>query len=325
MSLNTSAHVCTANKSPQAYIAGLPAWDGVPRLDTWLPHVLDATPHRVGMYHMEYLGLVGRYWLLGMTHRALKPGCRFDAMPVLTGPPGTGKSRLLEVLSGADRFSDEAFDMVWRKTSAEQLQSVWIYEIAELSAFSKSDKRLIKAYVSAHGDAYRQPDTTETHICPRQFVVVGTSNTSKFLTDDDRRYWPVPVQRAINIQWTHTFRDQLFAEAKSRIEEAFNTPDLNVHPGRNFSPAPAGHLHPSACLPLTGVVMPWVTGDNYILLYDSQRRVRYSGIRHCCFDPSPTGVWQIIESRYDATDTRWDRNFQAVTDDFGWLVEVPSC
>lgn len=177
---------------------------------------------------MEYLALVGRYWLLGMTHRALKPGCKFGYMLVLAGPGGTGKSTLLEVLSGTEFFSDTVFEHVWKKTAAEQLQRAWLYEIAELSAFSTADKLRIKAFISGHSDAYRKPYSTEIQLFPRQFVIAGTTNNASWLAaNDDHRFWPVPVPRAINVQWVRTFRDQLFAEASSRIQEALDIPDLS--------------------------------------------------------------------------------------------------
>lgn len=35
--------------------------------------------------------------------------------------------------------------------------------------------------------------------------------------------------------------------------------------------------------------------------------------------------WECSLSIYDTTGAKWWRNFPAVTDDFGWLVEVPAC
>ena len=101
---------------------------------------------------------------------------------------------------------------------------------------------------------------------------------------------------------------------------------LHINTAADEQPVPAGHLHPNACLPLTGVVhLAWLDWDNHIGLHDSQRRERYSGIRHSIFDFKPPCVWQVTEYRYDAIGTRWERRFHAVTDDFGWLIEVPTC
>ncbi len=35
--------------------------------------------------------------------------------------------------------------------------------------------------------------------------------------------------------------------------------------------------------------------------------------------------WECSLSIHDTTGAKWWRNFPAVTDDFGWLVEVPAC
>lgn len=37
------------------------------------------------------------------------------------------------------------------------------------------------------------------------------------------------------------------------------------------------------------------------------------------------GIWDCTEYRYDAQGRDWTRTYAAVTDDFGWLVEVPTC
>ncbi|WP_272971059.1 hypothetical protein [Comamonas terrigena] len=35
--------------------------------------------------------------------------------------------------------------------------------------------------------------------------------------------------------------------------------------------------------------------------------------------------WECRLSIHDTTGAKWYRNFPAITDDFGWLVEVPAC
>lgn len=226
------AHVCTTPKTPIEYINSLPEWDGVPRLDTWLPHVLGQSPKNAGMYHMEYLALVGRNWLLAMVRRAQCPGSRFEQCLVLEGHAGTGKSSLLQVLAGQDFFSDEAADLSWGRATKEQMQRVWLYEIGELAAFSKSDIHSIKSFITSRNDAYRPPYSAETKFAPRQFLVAGSTNNECWRErQSTRRFWPVPVPFAINTRWVYQHRDQLFAEAKARIGEADFMQDLNSHPG----------------------------------------------------------------------------------------------
>lgn len=232
MSNTQSAHVCTATKTPAEYIAGLPAWDGVPRLDTWLPHVLGQSTEFAGEQHMAYLGLVGHYWLQGMVRRALEGGSKFGHCIVLEGPGGTGKSTLLRALAGEGLFSDLAFDVSWGRAAKEQLQGVWLYEIAELAAFSKADMDAVKAFILANGDAYRPAYAKSIEIFPRQFVLAGTTHSPNWRAGGiTRHFWSVPVPHPVNIDWLSTHRDQLFAEAKARMQEAGAIPDLHAHPG----------------------------------------------------------------------------------------------
>ena len=51
---------------------------------------------------------------------------------------------------------------------------------------------------------------------------------------------------------------------------------LHINTAADEQPAPAGHLHPNACLPLTGVVhLAWLAWNNHIGLHDNQDRLRY--------------------------------------------------
>ena len=232
MSNTQSAHVCTAINTPKAYLDGLPGWDGVARLDTWLPHALGQTAEYAGEQHMAYLGLVGHYWLQGMVRRALEWGCKFEHCIVLEGPGGTRKSTLLEILAGKGLYSDCAFDVSWGRAAKEQLQGVWLYEIAELAACTKADINAVKAFILAHSDAYRPAYAKTMEYFPRQFVLAAATHSPNWRTSGtSRHFWPVPVRHPINIDWVSTHRDQLFAEAKARLHEASAFPELHEHPG----------------------------------------------------------------------------------------------
>jgi putative DNA primase/helicase len=193
-------------------------WDGVPRLDKWLVHALGETPETINAKLLEYLSLVGRYWLMGMVYRVMEPGCKFDYCPVLEGAGGLRKSTLVEVLASKAYFSDTPFDMSRGKEAQEQVQGIWGYEIAELSALSKADVNAIKAFISSKVDRYRVAYGSTVESFPRQCVLVGTTNDDQYLRDrtGNRRFWPVPVRHQINTEWVAKRREQLFAEAYSR-------------------------------------------------------------------------------------------------------------
>lgn len=198
----------------QEYLQAL-RWDGKARIDKWLVYALGESPETLAPAVYEYLCLVGRYWLLGMVNRVMDPGCKFDYCPVLEGPGGLRKSTLVEVLASAPWFSDTHFDISRGKEGQEQVQGLWVYEIAELSQFGKAEIQLIKAFISAKVDRYRPSYGRVVESYPRQCVMVGTTNEKTYLRDrtGNRRFWPIPVTKRVNTTWVLERRDQLLAEA----------------------------------------------------------------------------------------------------------------
>jgi putative DNA primase/helicase len=204
-------------------------FDGTSRIDKWLIHVIGENPDTLPAPMREYLGLVGRYLLLGMVNRVMEPGCKFDYCPVLEGPGGLGKSTFAEVLASGPFFSDTHFDVARGKEGQEQVQGLWIYEIAELANFGKAEIALIKAFISAKVDRYRPSYGRTVESYPRQCVLIGTTNEKTYLRDrtGNRRFWPIPIRQRINIPWLRKWRDQLLAEAFALYLQ-----------GEQFTPAP---------------------------------------------------------------------------------------
>lgn len=205
------------------YLQGL-AWDGIERLGKWLVHVIGESPESLeraypnpqdGKRVYEYLTQVGRFWLIAMAARVMEPGCKFDYCPVLEGPGGLGKSTLARALASPGFFSDAHFDLTRGKEGQEQVQGVWLYELAELANLGKAEVNLIKAFISMMVDRYRPSYGRTVESFPRQCVMVGTTNEDTYLRDrtGNRRWWPVPVQQRIRLDWLLRNRDQLFAEA----------------------------------------------------------------------------------------------------------------
>jgi putative DNA primase/helicase len=200
------------------YLEGLPAHDlehGKSRIDNWLVHVLGESPDSLSPAMLEYLQLVGRFLLLGMVYRVMQPGCKFDYCPVLEGRGGLRKSTMVEILATSAFFSDTKFDVGRGKEGQEQVQGLWLYEIAELSNFGKAEVGDIKAFISSKVDRYRVAYGTTVGRFPRQCVLVGTTNLNTYLRDrtGNRRFWPVPVKHVINTEWLQKYRDVLLAEA----------------------------------------------------------------------------------------------------------------
>jgi putative DNA primase/helicase len=230
----------------QEYLTGLhdgKVWDGTKRLDKWLLWVIGEIEPKTGATTLppkvyEYLQMVGRFFLLGMVNRVMRPGCKFDYCMVLEGKGGLMKSTLFKVLAGKDWFSDTHFDVSRGKDGQEQVQGLWVYELAELASFSKADINLIKAFISAEVDRYRPSYGRVVEAYQRQCVLGGTTNEKHWLRDrtGNRRWWPVPVQHRIKIEWLTKYRDQLLAEAYAEYLEGARFYPLPEEEERLFVP-----------------------------------------------------------------------------------------
>ncbi len=185
-------------------------WDGAPRLDTLLIDYLGAadTPYTRAVTRKSFTAAVAR---------ALDPGCKYDTMPILSGPQGIGKSTLLAKM-GRKWFTDglKTFE---GKEAAEIIQGVWIVEIGELAAMSRTEVERVKQFLSQQIDRFRAAYGRHAQEYPRCCVFFGTSNNSEYLRDatGGRRFWPVDV--GLNKAVKSVFRDldgeidQLWAEA----------------------------------------------------------------------------------------------------------------
>lgn len=232
--------------------------DGQVRIDKWLIYAIGETPETIMAHHpgaagkriVEYLQLVGRFWLLGMVNRVMSPGCKFDYCPVLEGPGGFGKSTMVEVLAGSAYFSDTHFDVSRGKEGQEQVQGLWVYEIAELANFGKAEIGLIKAFITAKVDRYRPSYGRTVESYPRQCLLVGTTNESTYLRDrtGNRRFWPVPVRCRIRIGWLQKMREQLLAEAYAMYMQGVPFTPTADQEARLFVPMQESRLVETAVL-----------------------------------------------------------------------------
>ena len=169
------------------YLAALPEWDGVPRVDTLLIDYLGAEDN-------SYVRAVTRKTLCAAVRRVQEPGVKFDTMLVLNGPQGIGKSTLISRLAG-EWFSDSLnLSDTKDKTAAEKLQGYWILEIGELAGLKKAEVETLRSFLSRQNDIYRAAFGKRATPHLRQCVFFGTTNAeSGYLRDTtgNRRFWPV--------------------------------------------------------------------------------------------------------------------------------------
>lgn len=163
-------------------------WDGVPRLDTLFIDYLGAedTPYTRAVTRKSWTAAVARI---------MKPGCKMDYVTVLIGEEGLKKSSLLAEMGG--RWFSDSFTTVDGTKAFEQIQGSWIIEIAELSAFNRSETNSIKAFMTRRVDKFRGAYKHNTEVCPRQCVFFATTNDLNFLKGytGNRRFWPIRVYK----------------------------------------------------------------------------------------------------------------------------------
>jgi hypothetical protein len=195
------------------YLAAL-RWDGVPRIGGWLASY-------GGAVDTPYTRAVGELVLVAAVRRVRRPGVKFDEMLVLESPQGTNKSTALKVLAVRDEwFTDDVPLNAEAKRVIEALAGKWIVEAGELKGMKKGGADHLKGFLSRTHDKARMAYDRREREVPRQCVIVGTTNDSRYLRDTtgNRRFWPVSVE-GFDLDALRRDRDQLWAEAAAREAE----------------------------------------------------------------------------------------------------------
>jgi len=210
------------NKNPVKEFIDSTKWDGVPRCDSFFSTVTRRQP-------TNYMSDVSRIFWLGLTSRALKPGCKFDFFIILEGRQGICKSWLLAHV--ADPWFKNLHADFGSKDFYIGLSGTILCEVPELDSFSRADHATVKAELSKSHDSYRPPYGRNNVEKPRTCIFVGTTNDMHYLVDmsGNRRFLPVNLgSSAINLEYVKEFRGQLFAEAAERVrsgEEFWQRPE----------------------------------------------------------------------------------------------------
>lgn len=200
------------------YLSGL-TWDGEPRINGWLAHYGGAEESAEGSEVQTYLEAVSSIVLIAAVRRIFHPGCKYDEMLVLESQQGFNKSGALRALCPRDEwFSDDLPLNVDAKEIIERTLGKWIIEASDLVGGRKADRDHLKSMLSRQVDGPARMAYARIPVeRPRQFIIVGTTNTAEYLADATgaRRFWPVKVGR-FNVEGITKDRDQLWAEAVAR-------------------------------------------------------------------------------------------------------------
>ncbi|MFZ0426333.1 MAG: virulence-associated E family protein [Xanthobacteraceae bacterium] len=206
------------------YLDGL-NWDGTARLDTWLITYF-------GVEDSQYVQAVGSRFLISAVARVFSPGCQVDHMLILEGPQGGLKSSALQAVAGS-WFTDR-ISALGSKDSSMEVAGVWLIEMSELDALTKSTNSAIKSFVTRRHDRFRPPYGKHVVEQPRQCVFAGSINPAGgYLKDPTgaRRFWPVACGH-IELDVLVRDRDQLWAEALVRFKAGtvwyLETPELQA-------------------------------------------------------------------------------------------------
>ena len=211
--INRRAHDCEYN-SVVDWLKEL-EWDGVPRLDNWIPTVY-------GVESDEYHRAIGSNWLRAMVQRLVWPGTKYDHVLVIQGGQGTRKTTSFSVLGGG-KLHVETTIRADSKDFLMQFDGRSIVEFSEGETLNRSETKALKAIITRTHDKYRAPYARSDEEHPRQCVFCMTTNDTEYLKDDTgNRRWLIvkmPENHNADTEWLKEHRDQLFAEAYARREE----------------------------------------------------------------------------------------------------------
>jgi hypothetical protein len=181
-------------------------WDGTLRLET-LATKLCRVPTDLDR-------AIVRCFVIQAVARVLDPGCKADCCFVLYGDQGTLKSSALQALAG-EYFSDGDLPDNARD-QGQLLRTSWIHELGEIDRYlAGRSQSAVKATLSRGVDSYRPPYGRHPIHVQRTYVLTGTTNQRRFLTDPtgNRRYWIVEAPTTVDTAWIAAHRDRLWAEA----------------------------------------------------------------------------------------------------------------
>jgi hypothetical protein len=188
-------------------------WDGECRLDHWLADCTGNDPSD------RLISAYGAMTLIGAVRRVYEPGCRLEQVLLLiSATQGRNKSSLFRTLCGEDWFLDTSMELD-NKDSYMQLFLSWCYEWSE-NHKGRAVVERERMFISSSKDAFRRPYESSVEVVPRHSFIIATTNETRPLADfaGSRRWWPVYVNKKIDIAQVAELREQLWAEAVVRYK-----------------------------------------------------------------------------------------------------------
>lgn len=186
------------------YLEGL-EWDGVSRIETYLPGAADAYTRRVA-----------RLVAVQAVARALDPGVKVDNCLILTGRQGLGKSWFVETMARGWTCTLGPIEGGGLRDTVMAMTRSWITVADEGLAMKKADAEALKQFVTLTHDVIRLPYAREHVKLPRRQVIWGTTNDAVFLRaqEGNRRFLIVEVAEKLDFgKYSDEYVNQVWAEA----------------------------------------------------------------------------------------------------------------
>lgn len=199
--IETDAHQRSFNPVVD-YLNSL-TWDGEFRVEECLP----------GVRHTPYTRMVSRKAMVAAVARALKPGIKWDHVPVLYGSEGLGKTYWLERMFKG--YTATMGDLNSKDTLIT-MQRAWAMLADEGHSLRKSDSDVRKEFITRSEDVFRMPYDRESQVHRRHCVIWGTTNDEVFLRAEEgnRRFLIVRCEERVDFdKLTDEYVDQVWAEA----------------------------------------------------------------------------------------------------------------
>jgi hypothetical protein len=183
-------------------------WDRKERLDRMAVDYFNAKD-------TELNRAIVRKTMIALVRRARVPGCKFDTITVLESPEGWEKSGAWRAIAGDENFSDQSILGRNGREVQEQLADVWLHESADLAGLGKAEVETVKAFASRQVDIARPAYGRTVVRQPRHSICVGTTNDDEYLQSQtgNRRFWPIKVDKRIDLEKLRADRLQLLGEA----------------------------------------------------------------------------------------------------------------
>ncbi|PAQ11112.1 VapE domain-containing protein [Mesorhizobium temperatum] len=203
-------------------------WDGKCRAETLFIDYLGCTDN-------DYNRQAALMMLVGAVARVMRPGHKFDFVPILEGVQGKGKSTFIEILA-LHWYNELTGDISDPKQMVELMQGSWILELGELSSMARAEVNDLKAFVSRKDDKVRLAWEKRARDFPRQCIFIGSTNDREYLRDmtGGRRFWPIVCNLEGQIDNPRLRREvmQIWAEAVSiyhGMSAKHGSADLPLH------------------------------------------------------------------------------------------------